>query len=98
MRGALTTRSITLLFALLQLIGAVLIAANVLNVANVVFHREPGPVIAVILYALTVAGYVFSRLLLLPLWKAVKEHEVQNSAGDSSPPALPTAAPPSTVG
>jgi hypothetical protein len=98
MRGALTTKSTTLLFALMQLLGAMVLAANVLNVANVVFHREPGPVIAVVLYALTVAGYVFSRLLLLPLWKAVKEHEAQNSAADSSPPALSTAGPPGTVG
>jgi hypothetical protein len=97
MRGALTTRSITLLFALLQLVGAMVIAANLLNVANVVFHREPGPVIAVVLYALTVAGYVFSRLLLLPLWKAVKEHEDQNSAANSSPSPLSTAGPSSTV-
>jgi hypothetical protein len=75
MKGALTKRSVTLLFMLLQLVGVLVLLTNVFNVANFIFHREPGPVVAVVLYALTVAGYVFSRLLLLPLWRAVKERE-----------------------
>ena len=77
MRGALTRRSITLLFILIEGSVATVLIANVLNVANVVFHREPGPLVAAVLVGLSVGGYVFSRLLLLPLWRAVKEREAE---------------------
>lgn len=75
MRGAITNRSSKLVFVSLQGIGALIVLALILNALDIVFHREPGPVIVGILLALSVAGYMFSRLLLIPLWRIVREQE-----------------------
>ncbi len=75
MRGAITNRSNMFIFVLLQGIGTLVVLALTLNVLDIVFHREPGPLIVAILYALSVAGYMFSRLLLIPLWRIVREQE-----------------------
>ncbi len=53
---------------------------NVMNVSDSFFHREAGPVIAGIIYALCLAGYFFSRLLLLPIWKSVRIQEAAKLA------------------
>jgi hypothetical protein len=79
MRGAIAKKSSWLLFVLLQGLGALVTLAMILNAVDLVFHREPGPVVAGIIYALSVAGYMFSRLLLLPLWRIVHEQEAANS-------------------
>jgi len=63
------------IFALLQGMGYLVALAIILNAADLVFHREPGPLIAGVFYALFVAGYMFSRLLLHPLWRIVDEQE-----------------------
>ncbi len=79
MKGALAKKSARLLFLLLQGLGALVALALILNAMDLVFHREPGPIVAGIIYALSVAGYMFSRLLLLPLWRIVREQEAANS-------------------
>ncbi len=79
MKGAITKTSSRLLYLLLQGLGALVILANILNAFDLAFHREPGPVVAGIVYALSVAGINFSRLLLLPLWRIVREQEDANS-------------------
>ena len=79
MKGAITKTSSRVLYQLLQGFGALFILANILNAFDLAFHREPGPIIAGIVYALIVAGIMFSRLLLLPLWRIVREQEDANS-------------------
>ncbi|MBT4520137.1 MAG: hypothetical protein HOC23_09030 [Halieaceae bacterium] len=79
MRGAIVKKSVRFLFMLLQGIGALIAIGMILNSLNLVFHREPGPIVAGIIYALSVAAFMFSRLLLQPLWKAVREQEAKNS-------------------
>ncbi len=79
MKGALAKKSSRLLFLLFQGLGALVALALILNAMDLVFHREPGPIVAGIIYALSVAGYMFSRLLLLPLWRIVREQEAANS-------------------
>ena len=68
-------RSTRLLFRALFGVGALLFASNALNVSNQVFHREPGPYIAGIVFGLGVVGYMFARLLLRPLWRIVHAQE-----------------------
>ena len=68
-------RSTRLLFQALFGVAALLFASNALNVSNQVFHREPGPYIAGIVFGLGVVGYMFARLLLRPLWRALREQE-----------------------
>ncbi len=79
LKGAITKTSSRLLYLLLQGLGALVILANILNAFDLAFHREPGPLVAGIVYALSVAGTMFSRLLLLPLWRIVREQEDANS-------------------
>ncbi len=79
MRGAITKRSSWSLHLLLQGLGVLVVLANILNAFDLAFHRDPGPFVAGIVYALSVAGINFSRLLLLPLWRIVREQEDANS-------------------
>jgi uncharacterized membrane protein len=79
MRGAITNKSSWLLYLLLQGLGALVTLAMILNAVDLVFHREPGPFVAGVVYALIVAAINFSRLLLLPLWRIVREQEDANS-------------------
>ena len=79
MRGATTKKSSFLLYLLLQGLGALFVLANILNAFDLAFHREPGPLVVGIFHALSVAGINFSRLLLLPLWRIVREQEDANS-------------------
>lgn len=79
MKGAITKRGVWLMFVSLQVLGASIVVTNILNMAGILFHREPGPVLAAILYTLGVAAFMFSRLLLLPLWRIVHEQEVASN-------------------
>jgi len=75
MRGAVKKRSLILFFGTLQGFFALFVIANILNAADLVFHREPGPYIAAIFAGLGLVGYMFGRLLLRPLWKSVHHNE-----------------------
>ena len=79
MRGVIAKKSLRLLYVLLQGLGGLVALALTLNAMDLVFHREPGPIVAGVIYALTVASYMFSRLLLRPLWRIVREQEAANS-------------------
>jgi len=72
-----TTRRV---FRSLQLLGGALIVCCILNALNLVFHREPGPFLASLVFGLSLVGYMFSRLLLRPLWRLIREHESITSA------------------
>ena len=75
LRGSLKTRSTWLIFGSFQGAVALLLLANVLNAADMVFHREPGPYVVQLMMGLIIAAYMFSRLLLLPVWRAVRNNE-----------------------
>ncbi len=72
-------RSTQLVFRALFGVAALLFVLNALNVANQVFHREPGPYIAAIVFGLGMVGYLFARLLLRPLWRVVRDQEAAAS-------------------
>ena len=78
-RGVTAKRFPKLMFLLLQGLGILVVIALILNAVGLVFHRGPGPFVASILYALGVACFIFSRLLLVPLWRIVHEKEEANS-------------------
>ena len=79
MEGSLAKPSVRLMFRSLQIVGALVALAMILNAADTIFHREPGPLILGLIYTLSVAAYMFSRLLLIPLWRVVREQEAENS-------------------
>ncbi len=78
-RGGIAKKSSRLLYLSLQTLSVLVALALVLNALDLVFHREPGPFVAGVVYALGVAGIMFSRLLLLPLWRIVREQEDADS-------------------
>ena len=78
MRGVTAKRFPKLMFFLLQGLAILIVIALILNAVGLVFHRGPGPFVASIVYALGVACYIFSRLLLIPLWQIVHEKEEAN--------------------
>jgi hypothetical protein len=75
MRGAVRRRSIRLLFGSFQGVFFVVVVALVLNTLDVLFHRIPGPYLTGIALGFCLDGYMFTRLLLRPLWQSVFEHE-----------------------
>ena len=80
--GRTTSRS----KAFLRLIRAVqgisvgMMLINILNFLGVFFHREAGPVIAALVFTLALTGYLFSRLLLSPIWRRVRVQEADAPA------------------
>lgn len=74
-KGATYTRSSRFLYLALQSLGGVIVIALVLNAMGLIFDREPGPFVAGAVYGLSLAGVMFSRLLLMPLWQIVRELE-----------------------
>jgi len=84
LKGAVRTASFKRMVLLLQAPGVVLILINVLNASDIFFHREAGPVIAGIVWALTLAGFMFSRLLLRPVWRNVRIQETAKLADATS--------------
>ena len=84
MRGAVRRLSLRIFFGSLQGLFALVVLAQVLNAADIVFHREPGPYIVGIVMGLGLVGYMFGRLLLRPLWSTVRRQE---AAAPASAPA-----------
>jgi len=80
-KGSIRKLSVRLMFRLFQGLCALALVTNALNVANVVFHREPGPYVAGTFLGLIIAAVMFSRLLLLPLWRRVREQEALDVNG-----------------
>lgn len=80
MRGATKRWSLRLLFGSFQVVFGFVVLIQFLNASNLIFHREPGPYIAGIVAGLGLVGYMFGRLLLRPLWRAVSDQEAANLA------------------
>ena len=79
MRGAVRKKSARLLFGLFYGAAALVSLSLVLNIADLAFHKEPGPYLTAIVFGLSLVGYMFARLLLRPLWRVVHEQETANS-------------------
>ncbi len=75
MQGAVASIRNRLLFGTFQGIAALMAIAMILNSIDLIFHKEPGPYLASICYGLCLVGYMFVRLLLRPLWKAIRAQE-----------------------
>ena len=78
MRGAVASLATRLLFGTFQGIAALLALSMILNSSDLVFHKEPGPYLASIFYGLSLVGYMFVRLLLRPIWKAIHAQEASS--------------------
>lgn len=83
-QGVKKTANLVMVTAVLQMPSVFLIIVNLMNASNIFFHREAGPVIASIVMALCFAGFMFSRLLLRPVWRNVREQEAANAAHTAS--------------
>jgi hypothetical protein len=75
MKGVDRKKSFARLVVVLNLPSSLLIVCHVLNASDVFFHREAGPTIASLVYTLSIAGFMFSRLLLIPIWRNVRKQE-----------------------
>ena len=74
-RHSFRRKSFLLIWAFGNAVAALVLLANILNVAEIFFHREPGPVFMAVVLGLSLSAYSFSRLLLLPVWRAVRSTE-----------------------
>ena len=83
-KGIVRTKTVWGLSIILQCVAFALILINVMNASGILFHREAGPVIAGILWPLSLAGFLFSRLLLRPVWRNVRIQEAAKLA-DAAP-------------
>lgn len=72
-------KSFRFLIIFVEMITLILIFANLLNAADVVFHREPGPVLTVVVFGLGLSAFSFTRLLLIPAWRTVYASEAAAS-------------------
>jgi len=77
MKPALRKQKFRLTHGVIQAGGLFSVVINMLNAANYFFYREPGPVLFGGIFMSVVAGLMFLRLLLNPLWKIVLENELQ---------------------
>lgn len=73
--GSIRNKAFRRLSRFVQCIGVTIIMINALNALDLFFHREPGPVITGLIWALALTGFSFSRLLLSPLWSRVRAQE-----------------------
>ncbi|MEZ5503388.1 MAG: hypothetical protein R3E50_12345 [Halioglobus sp.] len=81
---AVRTTSFKLLIAMMQIPSVGMILINVMNASDIYFHREPGPAIASIVWGLSLSGFMFSRLLLIPVWRNVHSQEAAKVANATS--------------
>ena len=80
MRGAARRRSTRFFISMLQGVFVLIVISLILNIFDLVFHREPGPYITGIIIGLGLVGIMFTRLLIGPLWKVVHEREATDLA------------------
>lgn len=76
-RRSLQDRKARLIHIFVQSISFIAVLANVLNTLNIFFHYEPGPYLLAGIVMSGIAGWMFIRLLLNPLWKLVRENEAR---------------------
>ena len=63
---------------LLFFISFIIIIINIMNSFNLVFKREFGPFYISLVYALGSVCFMFSRLLLRPIWRSIRKQEAEN--------------------
>jgi hypothetical protein len=63
---------------LLFFVAFIIIVINVLNALNIVFKREFAPYYISLIYSLGLVCYMFSRLLLRPIWRTLRKQEAEN--------------------
>ncbi len=64
-----------ILIYVLFIVGFIVIVINILNASNIVFKREFGPYYIALIYSLGLVCYMFSRLLLRPIWRTIRKQE-----------------------
>ena len=79
-RGVKKTKTLERVAMIVQTPSVFLIIMNFMNASNIYFQREAGPVISSIVLALCIAGFMFSRLLLRPIWRNVRAQEAARRA------------------
>lgn len=45
------------------------------KIADIIFHRSPGPFLVGLAWGMGLAGWMFARLLLIPIWRALYKQE-----------------------
>jgi hypothetical protein len=84
MRGTLINLRSRLWFAPFLGVAGLNALLLILNANGLVFDREPGPVVLGISFGLAYVGYLFSRLLLRPLWRVVNAKESEMNSAPAS--------------
>ena len=69
---------------LLFIVGFIIMAINFLNAFNIVFKREFGPFYISLIYSLGLVCFMFSRLLLRPIWRILRKQESENLNKDDA--------------
>jgi len=69
-------RSSRVVFRLMAIANVGVAILLIFNVLNIGFHREYGPYFVSLIFPLIVAGYMFMRMLLRPLWRSVRKNEI----------------------
>ena len=77
MKGAVRNRKLIAMMWTLQWVSVIVFAVNVLNALDIVFHRTPGPFLVGVAWGLGLAGWMFIRLLLLPIWRTIYKQEAR---------------------
>ncbi|MBT6482486.1 MAG: hypothetical protein HN872_08280 [Gammaproteobacteria bacterium] len=77
MKGAVRNRKLIATMWALQWVSVIVFAVNVLNALDIVFHRTPGPFLVGLAWGLGLAGWMFIRLLLLPIWRPIYKQEAR---------------------
>lgn len=75
MKGAVRNKKLLTTMWLLQLTTVVIIMANVFNALGIVFDRSPGPFLFGMSWGLCLSGWMFARLLLIPVWRTIYRKE-----------------------
>ncbi len=63
----------------MMIIGILVLIMNILNSFNVVFKREFGPFFMSLVFPLFIVGFMFSHLLLAPIWRTIRNQDSENS-------------------
>ena len=77
-RGIKRSLSHKIVHLTVQFVCVVGALANLLNALGLVFHQEPGPVLAALVIGLGSAANLFARLLLAPMRRLIIESKAGN--------------------
>jgi len=77
MKGSIRNRRMLGMMWVLQWMSAAVFVINILNAADIVFHRTPGPFLINLAWGLGLAGWMFARLLLIPIWRTIYKQEAR---------------------